>query len=69
MTRPHNADTTDDTVQTWLQTGIERGWCSTIYCHTHDGPPLTDHEYQPYDDGDDICTFSVRIYTDTPEAH
>jgi hypothetical protein len=45
----------------WLRFGIEQGWCSTEWCYTHDGIPLTDYENEQFDEGGDPCVHIVRL--------
>lgn len=45
----------------WLALGIQQGWCSREWCHTHDGIPLTDFENSEFDDGGDPCIHIVRL--------
>jgi len=56
---------TDDNVDEfniWLENGINRGWISHVQCATHDGiDPISDEEYQAWDNGEDPCQFVVRI--------
>jgi hypothetical protein len=51
--------------KTWLKNGVDRGWCSTMVCETHDGVPRTDAEEDAYQSGQDHCVNIVRIYLDT----
>jgi hypothetical protein len=52
------------TLDEWLQTGLEQGYCSRPVCNTHDGLPATEEEDERWEDGDDPCVFAVRIYID-----
>lgn len=54
-------------VHEWYMIGKKNGWCSEIFCHTHDGIPLTDSEMDQFDDGDDPCIFAIRV-NDTSEV-
>jgi hypothetical protein len=48
----------------WLENGIERGWISEPYCHTHDGGMqyMSDEEIQEWEDGGDPCEHVLRIF-------
>lgn len=45
----------------WLNTGLENGWCSEMYCDTHEGIPMDDEELAARLNGDDVCMIGVRI--------
>lgn len=45
----------------WLKLGIDKGYCTTMVCATHDGVPTTKAEDDSWEDGDDPCAFIVRI--------
>lgn len=48
----------------WLENGIERGWISEPYCHTHDGgfQYMSEEEIQEWEDGGDPCCHVLRIF-------
>lgn len=46
----------------WLQYGYENNWISDVFCNTHDGPPMTDEESLWWDEGQDPCSFHVRVW-------
>jgi hypothetical protein len=48
----------------WLTNGIERGWISDPFCHTHDGgyAYMSEEELQEWEDGGDPCEQVVRIF-------
>ena len=48
----------------WLRQGVEKGWVSVPYCETHEGAPMSDQEMEDWDDGNDPCIFSIRIWHD-----
>ena len=54
-------DSTDDDFWAWLQTGVDRGYCDSPVCDTHDGMSLADWEYELFDEGHDICINVVRV--------
>ena len=55
----------DLTFDEWITFGIEKGWCGPPVCYTHDGLPMSEHEMQGFDDGEDPCMHVVRMYEDT----
>lgn len=48
----------------WLGNGIERGWISDPYCHTHDGglEYMSEEELEELEAGGDPCEHVVRIF-------
>ena len=48
----------------WLTNGIERGWISDPYCHTHDGGMqyMSEEEIEEWDAGGDPCEHVIRIF-------
>ena len=52
----------DLTFDEWMSYGIEKGWCGPPVCYTHDGLPMSEHEMQGFDDGEDPCMHVVRMY-------
>lgn len=48
----------------WLTNGIERGWISDPYCHTHDGgyQYMSEEEIEEFENGGDPCEHVVRIF-------
>ena len=48
----------------WLMQGIDRGWISDPFCHTHDGgySYMSEEELQEWEDGGDPCETVVRIF-------
>ena len=47
----------------WLRYGIERGYCTHVFCNTHDGYPMHESEEEAWDEGYDPCAFMVRLGT------
>lgn len=47
---------------TWLQQGVDAGYCGPAVCATHDGLPTTADEDEDFDDGHDPCIFVIRAY-------
>jgi len=46
----------------WLSQGIEAGWISEPFCHTHNGDPyMTPEEEQEWEDGGDPCMHVVKL--------
>ena len=56
------------TFEDWLQTGIAEGWITEPFCHTHDGPPMTEAEVLAWDNDDDPCLYAVRLVSDDDRA-
>jgi hypothetical protein len=51
-----------DEYWTWLQVGIDKGWVTEPFCHTHDGDPyMTEEEMKEWDDGGDPCMPVVKV--------
>lgn len=48
-------------LQEWIEYGASQGFCTTVYCDTHDGTPMTEAELSLWDEGEDPCHHSVRI--------
>jgi len=48
----------------WLRNGIERGWVSDPYCHTHDGgyEYMSEEEIEEWEAGGDPCELVTRIF-------
>jgi len=48
----------------WLTNGIERGWISDPYCHTHDGGMqyMSEEEIEEWEQGGDPCEHVIRIF-------
>lgn len=47
--------------QQWLNYGIKNQYCTTSYCETHDGSPVTSKELELWDEGEDPCLHAVRL--------
>lgn len=52
------------TFDEWLAEGFKQGWCGPSICYTHDGMPMSDEEYQEFEDGNDPCMHIIRLYED-----
>jgi hypothetical protein len=48
----------------WLLQGIDRGWISEPYCHTHDGgyQYMSEEEIEEWEAGGDPCEHVIRIF-------
>lgn len=47
----------------WLNYGLAHGYCSELFCHTHENvPALSDEEAAEIDAGGDPCIVGVRVY-------
>lgn len=53
---------------TWLQVGLEQGFCGPAVCQTHDGTPVTAAEDDDFMAGQDPCVHILRLYPDTATA-
>lgn len=51
------------TIEEWLQYGIDNGYCTEVFCDTHDGGPASASEWMAFDEGLDLCREVVRIGT------
>jgi len=51
------------TVEEWLQYGLDNGFCSEVFCDTHDGGPSSESEWIAFDEGLDLCREVVRLGT------
>ena len=51
----------DFSYRDWLLYGIERGYCTDVFCNTHDGYPMHPTEERAWDEGFDPCAFMVRL--------
>lgn len=45
----------------WLEYGISQGYCTNVFCNTHDGYPMAESEEEAWDEGFDPCAFMVRV--------
>lgn len=46
----------------WLRQGIEEGWVSEPFCHTHNGDPyMTKEEEQEWEEGGDPCMHVLKL--------
>jgi hypothetical protein len=52
------------TFDEWLAYGMAQDWCGPAVCNTHDGTPMSDSEFDQFDDGDDPCIHIIRLYGD-----
>jgi hypothetical protein len=50
--------------ETWLQFGVDKGWCGAPVCEPHDGLPMTEKEETAYSEGEDPCVHVIRLYED-----
>jgi hypothetical protein len=52
----------DEDFANWLDKGMEQGWITEPFCHTHDGDPyMTEEEQKEWEDGGDPCMFVVKL--------
>lgn len=33
-----------------------------MFCDTHEGPPLTDEEMKDWENGEDPCSFHIKLW-------
>jgi hypothetical protein len=46
----------------WLDKGIEKGWITEPFCHTHEGDPyMNEEEEKEWEDGGDPCMSVVKL--------
>lgn len=46
----------------WLEMGVNKGWISNPFCHTHDGDPyMTEEEEKEWEDGGDPCSHVIKL--------
>jgi hypothetical protein len=54
--------TKDIKFETWIETGVKKGWITEPFCNTHDGDPyMTEEESKEWEDGGDPCMFVFKI--------
>ena len=46
----------------WFDLGIENEWISMPICDTHDSLPMSEAEYDQFDEGLDPCIAVVRLW-------
>lgn len=52
-----------DDFESWLQTGVDRGWCSQVCCHTHQRMQPVQAEIGLYETTGQIgCVPVVRVF-------
>jgi hypothetical protein len=49
------------TIDQWIQYGLDMGYAET-FCYTHDGSPMNDTEAEEYEQGDDPCIPTLRVW-------
>ena len=66
MNNLNNEDLSDEEKEfgVWLSNGIDRGWISDPYCHTHDGGMqyMSEEEIEEWEAGGDPCEHVLRIF-------
>ena len=48
-------------VQSWYDYGLKKKWVTEVFCDTHEGPPMSDEEMQEWDEGNDPCSFHMKL--------
>lgn len=52
----------EEKFQAWLSIGVDNGWVSNAFCHTHDGDPyMTTEEEAEWEAGGDPCCFVIKL--------
>jgi hypothetical protein len=68
MTNNQEATTDDEHAKhlefyVWKKSGIDRGWISEGFCHTHDGDPyMTAEEEKEWEEGGDPCMLVFKVF-------
>lgn len=51
-----------NTFEEWVAFGVEKGWVTEPFCHTHDGYQyLTDEQERDFDLGGDPCVGVIQL--------
>lgn len=46
----------------WVTQGVDAGWISPVFCHTHEGDPyMTEEESAEWEEGGDPCMFAFKV--------
>jgi hypothetical protein len=45
----------------WYKIGMDRRWITEIVCDYHQGAPMTEHEVQERNAGEEVCVPIVRV--------
>lgn len=46
----------------WVQLGVKNGFCTPVFCNTHEGDPyMSEEEMKDWDEGGDPCCFVVKL--------
>ena len=48
-------------VESWYDYGLKKKWVTEVFCDTHEGPPMSDEEMQDWDEGNDPCSFHIKL--------
>lgn len=56
------------TLEDWLKVGYKNGWCGPAICYTHDGLPMSEAEFEEFEEGDP-CLHVVRLYESDEQKH
>ena len=50
---------------TWMEIGLEKGWCGPPVCYVHDGLPMSEEEWiEEEANGEPPCMHIIRLYED-----
>lgn len=50
-------------IEDWVQYGIDHGYVDT-FCYMHDSAPMNDQEAGEYENGEDPCIPTLRVWLD-----
>lgn len=51
------------TLDQWIQYGIDNNYAEA-FCYMHDSSPMTDEEAKEYEEGNDPCIPTLRVWLD-----
>jgi len=62
------SEETKEDFKTWLQVGMDNGWCTPPTCATHDGIPPTVEGRDMWARGEDPCEHVLRLWPEGQTA-
>jgi len=54
-------------IDEWIDYGVERGYAEK-FCYMHDSSPMEEWEAVGYDDGEDPCIPTLRVWLDQEQS-
>lgn len=54
------------TIDQWIQYGLDKGYAET-FCYMHDSAPMEEWEAKDYEEGNDPCIPTLRVWLDQEE--